>query len=152
MLDLEADSSIAEEQPWTPQPEPPGARKVLDVWGGVCVGCPERVRGPPRIDRSPGSRSQVDPLATVEGAARFARHLAPTHALSIEGQIGPHRAWGHPSVSLADVKAICATFGGTVNDVVLSAVSGGYRRLLIDRGDDASQAIVRSLVPVSTRR
>lgn len=39
-----------------------------------------------------------------------------------------------------------------MNEVVLSAASGGYRRLLIDRGDDASQAVVRSLVPVSTRR
>ena len=50
------------------------------------------------------------------------------------------------------MKAICGIFGGTVNEVVLSAASGGYRRLLIDRGDDASQAVVRSLVPVSTRR
>ena len=42
-------------------------------------------------------------------------------------------------------------FGGTINDVVLAAVSGGYRELLLSRGEDADRALVRSLVPVSTR-
>jgi diacylglycerol O-acyltransferase len=39
-----------------------------------------------------------------------------------------------------------------VNDVALAAVSGGYRALLLERGDPLDQAVVRSLVPVSTRR
>ena len=38
-----------------------------------------------------------------------------------------------------------------MNDVVLAAVSGGYRALLLRRGDNADRAVVRSLVPVSTR-
>jgi diacylglycerol O-acyltransferase len=42
-------------------------------------------------------------------------------------------------------------FGGTINDVVLAVVSGGYRQLLLSRGEDADRARVRSLVPVSTR-
>ena len=35
--------------------------------------------------------------------------------------------------------------------MVLAAVAGGYRALLIERGDDADHAVVRTLVPVSTR-
>ncbi len=34
---------------------------------------------------------------------------------------------------------------------MLAAVSGGYRELLLSRGEDADRARVRSLVPVSTR-
>ena len=151
MLDLEADTAIAEEQPWTPRSEAPGARKVLDAWGGLASDVLDALSGIPASITHPAAAVRST-LSTVEGATRFMRHLVPTRLLSIEGQIGPHRAWGHSSASLADVKAICATFGGTVNDVVLSAVSGGYRRLLIDRGDDANRAVVRSLVPVSTRR
>jgi diacylglycerol O-acyltransferase len=71
--------------------------------------------------------------------------------LSIEGTIGPHRAWAHSSASLDDVRTIRSEFGGTINDVVLAAVSGGYRELLLSRGEDADQAVVRSGVPVSTR-
>jgi diacylglycerol O-acyltransferase len=54
-------------------------------------------------------------------------------------------------VSLADVKTIRNAFGGTVNDVVLGAVSGGYRELLLSRGEDPDAAVVRTLVPVSVR-
>jgi diacylglycerol O-acyltransferase / wax synthase len=151
MLDLEVDSAITEEQPWIPQSEPPGARKVLDAWGGLTSDILDAAGGIPASIAHPAATVR-SALSTVEGATRFARQLAPTHSLSIEGQIGPHRAWGHASSSLADVKEICAVFGGTVNDVVLSAVSGGYRSLLVDRGDDANRAVVRSLVPVSTRR
>ena len=42
-------------------------------------------------------------------------------------------------------------FGGTINDVVLAVVSGGYRDLLLSRGEDADRALIRSMVPVSTR-
>jgi WS/DGAT/MGAT family acyltransferase len=42
-------------------------------------------------------------------------------------------------------------FGGTVNDVVLAAVASGYRELLRENADDPGRAVVRSLVPVSTR-
>jgi diacylglycerol O-acyltransferase len=37
------------------------------------------------------------------------------------------------------------------HDVVLAAVSHGYRELLLSRGEDADHAVVRTLVPVSVR-
>jgi WS/DGAT/MGAT family acyltransferase len=90
-------------------------------------------------------------FSTSEGVVRFVERLVPTRRLSIEGPIGPHRVWAHSSASLEAVKSIRTAFGGTVNDVVLAAVAGGYRALLMERGDDADHAVVRSLVPVSTR-
>ena len=41
--------------------------------------------------------------------------------------------------------------GGTVNDVVLAAISGGFRALLLARGEEPGPHMVRSLVPVSVR-
>jgi diacylglycerol O-acyltransferase len=38
-----------------------------------------------------------------------------------------------------------------VNDVVLAAISGGYRALLLARGEQPGPHMVRSLVPVSVR-
>jgi len=44
-------------------------------------------------------------------------------------------------------------FGGTVNDVVLTAITGGFRDLLQGRGELSSEKlVVRSMVPVSVRR
>jgi WS/DGAT/MGAT family acyltransferase len=83
---------------------------------------------------------------------RWVGHLGTTSPLSVDGTIGPHRSWAHAEVPLADVKAVGAAFGATVNDVVVTAVTGGYRDLLGQRGDDVESAVLRSLVPVSTRR
>jgi diacylglycerol O-acyltransferase len=150
LLDLESDTAIGDPRPWQPRPEPAGALKVLDAWGGLASSALATVRGLPRAVTHPAEAVRST-LATAEGAARFLRRLAPTRPLSIEGSIGPHRAWAHSAASLADVKTIRTAFGGTVNDVVLAAVAGGYRALLTERGDDADRAVLRSLVPVSTR-
>ena len=123
---------------------------MLDAWGGLATDVLATARGLPRAISHPKStiRSAV---ATVRGLARFAGDLAATPPLSIEGSIGPHRTWAQSSASLGDVQRIRSAFGGTINDVVLAAVSGGYRELLLSRGEDADRARVRSLVPVSTR-
>jgi WS/DGAT/MGAT family acyltransferase len=42
--------------------------------------------------------------------------------------------------------------GGTLNDVVLAAISQGFRELLQSRGEDVDGRTVRTLVPVSVRR
>lgn len=42
-------------------------------------------------------------------------------------------------------------FGGTVNDVVLAAITNGFRELLESRGEPVDRAL-RTLVPVSVRR
>jgi len=150
LLDLTAEAPVGEPEPWTPRAERPGAVKVLDAWGGLAGdlfgmarSVPDSVTHPLRTLRSAAS--------TATGTVRFTERLSPTPALSIEGPIGPHRSWAHSSASLADVKTVRTAFGGTVNDVVLAAVTGGYRALLQERGDDVAAATVRSLVPVSTR-
>jgi diacylglycerol O-acyltransferase len=150
VLDMAAKAVIGEPEPWAPRPEPPGYLKVLDAWSGLVSDTLATVRDVPGSFEHPAEALR-SMLETAEGAVRFARRLAPTRPLSIEGPIGPHRSWAHSSSSLADVKLIRSAFGGTVNDVVLAAVAGGYRALLTERGDDPDQAVVRSLVPVSTR-
>ena len=150
LLDFDAGAAIGEPRPWAPRPEPPGALKVLDAWGGLASELVAAARDIPSSVAHPVAAMR-SAIATGEGVVRFAERLIPTKPLSIEGPIGPHRVWAHSSASLADVKTIRSAFGGTVNDVVLAAVAGGYRALLMQRGDDADRATLRSLVPVSTR-
>jgi diacylglycerol O-acyltransferase len=46
------------------------------------------------------------------------------------------------------MRAVC---GGTVNDVVLAAITRGFRSLLLARGEDVAGRTVSTLVPVSLR-
>lgn len=150
MLDLEPGTEVAAPEPWEPEPEPGGAAKVLDAWGGLATDVIATARELPRAIAHP-VRTTRSAVSTVRGLARFAGDLRATPPLSIEGSIGPHRTWAHSSASLGDVQTIRSVFGGTINDVILAAVSGGYRELLLSRGEDANRARIRSLVPVSTR-
>jgi diacylglycerol O-acyltransferase / wax synthase len=150
VLDIERDVELPEPRPWSARPEPSGLAMVVDAWGGLThdlVGLarrlPDAVRDPVGAVRAIGD--------TGSGLLHLGQHLGTTTPLSIEGAIGPHRAWAHSSASLDDVRTIRQRFGGTVNDVVLTAVAHGYRQLLLARGEDADSAVVRTLVPVSLR-
>ena len=41
--------------------------------------------------------------------------------------------------------------GGTINDILLSAVTGALRRYLIERGDPVQGVNIRAMVPVNLR-
>ncbi len=151
LLDLERDVDLPAAPEWRPEPEPSGVSRVLDAWTGA-AGDALHLAGqvPGAVVRDPigALRSITD---TGEGLIGFTRHLGTTPPLSIEGPIGADRSWAHSEASLAEVKAIGKAVGGTVNDVVLAAVSGGYRALLLARGEDPDRAVVTTLVPVSVR-
>lgn len=150
LLDVEADVHVDEPLPWTPTPEPSGPVLVLDAWEGLLRDLAHEVSGLPRRLAAP-----VDTLrsaaATGAGLLRVGRHLLTTPPNALEGTIGPHRVWSHSSATIADVSRIRRTLGGTLNDVVLAAVTGGYRELLLARGEDPAATVLRTLVPVSVR-
>ena len=77
LLDLEADTKVAVPEPWEPQPEPHGAAKVLDAWGGLATDVIANARGLPRAITHPADtiRSAV---GTARGLARFAGDLGAT--------------------------------------------------------------------------
>jgi WS/DGAT/MGAT family acyltransferase len=134
---------------WTPAPEPGTltlaahgmVRSVADPLG--------RLR-----DISGGIRIAAGPRTRVaEGVAllRSLAELGKRSATSLNGPIGPHRRWSWAEASLDDVKTVRHGLGGTVNDVVLAAITAGFRSLLLHRGEDVSNRVVRTLVPVSVR-
>ncbi len=69
---------------------------------------------------------------------------------SLNGAISPHRRFAVAEASLEDVRVIREALGGTVNDVVLAAVSGALRLLLAERGEEVADPMV-AMVPISAR-
>jgi WS/DGAT/MGAT family acyltransferase len=92
--------------------------------------------------------------AAAEAMQRPAGAVAaqlPGTAGVLAGDPGQDRTWTTTTVTMSDVKRIRAALGGTVNDVVMALMSGGYRALLGDLGIDPDQQAIRVLVPVSLR-
>ena len=74
-----------------------------------------------------------------------------TPPFSINGPLGPHRRWAWARARLSDVKAVRGPLGGTVNDIVLTVITNGFRSLLLSRGEQVDDRVIRTLVPVSVR-
>jgi diacylglycerol O-acyltransferase len=104
-------------------------------------------------------RALMAPGETLRSVAEFARaavaaspRLKPVSSSSLTGPIGPHRRWGWAQIRLSDVKTVRAALGGTVNDVVLTVITNGFRELLESRGEQVDPGqVVRTMVPVSVR-
>jgi WS/DGAT/MGAT family acyltransferase len=79
--------------------------------------------------------------------------LAPADATALNpAELSPHRVFGGVRLDLARVREVKRMLGGTVNDVALTAVTGGLRRYLARRGDPVdSFHDFRAMVPVNLR-
>ncbi len=65
------------------------------------------------------------------------------------GRIGLDRRLALVRGDLGRASMIARAHGGTVNDVVLAAVAGGLRDLLLARGEPVADLVLRASVPVS---
>jgi diacylglycerol O-acyltransferase len=136
---------------WAPPPEPTGTEVLVRTLAR---------RASPAGQLEALRRMAAAPRETLRSVAEMARATAaastsmrPVGASSLTGPIGPHRRWSWAEARLADVKTVRAEHGGTVNDVVLTLITNGFRELLDGRGEDVPEdRVVRTMVPVSVRR
>ncbi|HSC03607.1 MAG TPA: wax ester/triacylglycerol synthase family O-acyltransferase [Solirubrobacteraceae bacterium] len=153
LLDLERTPQRPAEdlEPWQPRPEPSpaelvaaGVRGMVNVAGGM-------------MSRALGAASHP---GTSLGALRDAAEglgeivwagLNPAPETPLNVEIGPHRRYAVVRHQLDDYKTVKNTFGGTVNDVVLTVVSGALAQWLHARGVRTEGLEMRALVPVSVR-
>jgi diacylglycerol O-acyltransferase len=145
------DGGVPAVREWTPAPEPTGPEVLARtlVRRASPAGQLEALR---RIAGAP--RETLRSLAEAARATAAASgSMRPVAASSLIGPIGPHRRWSWAHARLSDVKAVRGELGGTVNDVVLTLVTNGFRELLDARGEDVPEGrVVRTMVPVSVRR
>jgi diacylglycerol O-acyltransferase / wax synthase len=145
IFDLEPRPPASGVAAWEPESSP-SELQLLTSWlaGGV--------RGSYELARSlwDPRRAARRGQEVASGMLRFGGLIRPTPVTSLNGSIGPHRRWSWARAQLSDVKQVRSAFGGTVNDVVLACITGGFRALLMSRGESVER-VVRSLVPVSVR-
>ncbi|MFN8017189.1 MAG: wax ester/triacylglycerol synthase family O-acyltransferase [Acidimicrobiales bacterium] len=151
VLDLEPHPEPVAPEPWTPEPAPSVAARIAQAWLGAVEDVTELAGELPAALRHPGDAARAA-VASARALLGFGHHIAPTPHSSLDGPIGPHRAYAYATISIADIKAVRTELGGTLNDVVLACVTKGFRDLLEAHGDDPSTAVVRTGVPVSVRR
>jgi diacylglycerol O-acyltransferase / wax synthase len=139
------------DEPWQPHPEPSGAELVAGGAAGLARAAAGAVATGLSLVRRPGATWRALSEA-AEGLGEVAwAGLNPAPATPLNVEIGPHRRYRVVRNHLADFKEVKNAFGGTVNDVVLTVVTGALRDWLHSRGVRTEGLELRALVPVSTR-
>ncbi len=154
LFDLEADPPAGlvppPERPWIPRPEPSPAALLAEAVLERAGGPLDAVRDAAGALVRPGetaSRAQ----AVLGGLGAVARSglTAPPSPYNVP--IGPHRRFAWVEGDLSRFRAIKTALGGSVNDVVLTVVTGALREHLISRGRNVDALTLRAMVPVSVR-
>ena len=150
ILDPSSESPEIERDDWRPGIEPSSDQLMVEALR-------ERLTSPTEVMRSVQSAAG-DPatfpgrlIGSLRALGEWLGSGFAAPASSLNRPIGPHRRFETVNVPLDDLKRIKNAFGGTVNDVVLTVVSGGLRRLLMGRGERVDELEVRAMVPVSVR-
>jgi diacylglycerol O-acyltransferase / wax synthase len=105
----------------------------------------DKARDPARPDVVPWTPGPVPGAARLLGGALIEQVTSPVAASErLAVAVSAPRQFS----SLLEVRR---ALGGTVNDVVLAAITHGFRELLLTRGERVDR-VLRTLVPVSVRR
>jgi WS/DGAT/MGAT family acyltransferase len=154
LFDMEREPAAApdgELEAWRPESEPSpadlvvaGARGVVRTTTGL-IG-----RGVAAATRPATSLNLARDVMEGLGELVWAV-LNPAPETPLNVTIGPHRRYSVVRQQLSDYKEVKDALGGTVNDVVLSVVSGALAQWLHSRGVRTEGLEMRALVPVSVR-
>jgi diacylglycerol O-acyltransferase / wax synthase len=153
LFDVAADPDPPPEPPppWFPRPEPSAATLMADALA-------ERASTPLDAVRF-AADALAHPERTAEQLGRAAYGFSAMLRAGLQGappspynvEIGPHRRFAWADGDLAQFKAIKTQLGGTVNDVVLTVVTGALRTHMQANGHDVDGVELKAMVPVSVR-
>jgi WS/DGAT/MGAT family acyltransferase len=149
IMDLSPTVPVAEPDEWEPAPSASGASLAADAVVDLLRSPYEQFRAVRASTRVP-RQALRQAIEVTRGLSAMAGLVRPTPVSSLNGPIGPHRRYGWASTSVDDIKTVRKSLGGTFNDVVLAAITHGFRSLLLSRGESVDR-VVRTLVPVSVR-
>jgi diacylglycerol O-acyltransferase len=136
---------------WVAHPEPSQAELLLaGARGMVRATASMTARAVAAAARPATSLNLVRDAAEGVGELVWAG-LNPAPETPLNVTIGPHRRFAVARQQLSDYKEIKDALGGTVNDVVLTVVSGALAGWLRSRGVRTQGLEMRALVPVSVR-
>jgi diacylglycerol O-acyltransferase / wax synthase len=153
LLDLQREPKASDEElePWRPHAEPSDAELVAAGIRGMVttsIGLAARAFG--AASRPATSLGLLRDAAEGLGELVWAG-LNPAPETPLNVPIGPHRRYSVVRQELAEYKEVKDGLGGTVNDVVLTVVSGALAKWLRSRGIRTQGLEMRALVPVSVR-
>jgi WS/DGAT/MGAT family acyltransferase len=148
ILDIDPAAETADPGDWSPAPAPSDAGLAIDAVGDMARGTLDTLGSVASLFTHP--REVASELGDVDAIRATPEKFMGGQTSALGGPIGPDRHWQWVESDLETLKRIKDRHGCKVNDVVLAAVTGGFRELLLSRGEDLDGLTLRTVVPLST--
>jgi diacylglycerol O-acyltransferase len=151
LMNADPDRAPKRSDGWEPRPAPTSQRLVIDELTRLAripvslLGVGWRALMRPREVISSVWDEAVSIGSTLEKA------LSPASETEFNQKIGPHRRFDWSRLDLAEISEVAKQLGGTLNDVVLTVISGVIRENFNARGLALRDLDFRVMVPVSVR-
>jgi WS/DGAT/MGAT family acyltransferase len=148
LFDLAPDTELgpAPKEPWRPEPAPDSAELAVDAVEDLLL---HPIQALVRVAEAP-IRAAAVVGETLDGVRSVVGMGAPPQG-PFDVRVGPARRFATAEVSFERLHDVKRALGGTINDVVLTAVAGGLHALLRGRGEETRGRSLRVMVPVSVR-
>jgi diacylglycerol O-acyltransferase / wax synthase len=150
LLETDPDAPAPDREEWAPR-RPPGAVELLSGALGEYVRRPSAALDLARNTVTDVRTGAVRLSGAARGLLRTARKTVfPAPGSPLNGPTGRQRRLAVARADLPDLKGVRKTHGGTVNDVLLTVITGALREWLLSRGEPVvGSTSVRALVPVT---
>jgi diacylglycerol O-acyltransferase len=151
VMSPDPEEHIAEEPTWVPRPAP----SALELMGHEAMRRTrltfDLLRGAASAMRTAESvrfdlMTRVRAITEAMGGSLRLPSETPFNRV-----IGPHRRFDWMTMDLADIKKLRKALGGSLNDIVLTIVTGAVRSFLRARHVDPDRLDFRVMAPVSVR-
>ena len=141
-LDLDPYQPSPPHQDWSPAAIPSRSHLLRDNIGRRLAGLKRRLSHIAHPIRA---------LRGIRAAWPFLHEVfaEPAPRTSLNRRVGPNRKFALIRGSLDAYRRAADVHGCKVNDVLLSAVGGGLRDLLVNRGESVDDLVLRAMVPIS---
>ena len=151
VTDLEKDVEPEAPQPYTPSPASSTMERARDAWRDTVESAMAQSADAVRWAMDP--EQQMRDMQAVTGALISAAPalMQPAPATPFNRPVSGSRSYAVVALSFGEIRGVRGALGGTINDVVLSALSGGMGVYLREQGIATDRMELRAMVPVNVR-
>lgn len=151
ICDLQRDVAPDPELAFDPEPEPTPFERARAAWRDAAQESAGRLAEALRWTLDP--QQQAADWKAVLGAMTSAapQLLRPAPSTPFNRPVGAKRNYAYVAMPFGEIRGIRGVLGGTINDVVLTALSGGLGAYLREAGQKTDGVELRAMVPVNVR-
>jgi WS/DGAT/MGAT family acyltransferase len=151
VCDLQPEVEPEPAHAFEPTPEPSVAERIRAAWRDSAQDSASRLAEALRWTLDPQQQAQDWKALFGAMSAAAPQLLQPAPMTPFNRPVSAKRNYAYLAMPFGEIRGVRGSLGGTINDVVLTALSGGLGEFLRGAGHATKGVQLRAMVPVNVR-